>query len=78
MFHTRWEARVFGMVQSLPGDNIDAGRHSLERLDPVSGGEMVEMIGRAHRRSDVRQRTQTSVTGSETTESIRSDIDPGR
>ena len=32
VFHTRWEARVFGMVQSLPGGNIDAGRHSLERL----------------------------------------------
>jgi nitrile hydratase subunit beta len=36
VFHTRWEARVFGMVQSLPGGNIDAGRHALERLDPVS------------------------------------------
>jgi nitrile hydratase len=36
VFHTRWEGRVFGIVQSLPGGNIDAGRHSLERLDPVS------------------------------------------
>jgi nitrile hydratase len=35
VFHHRWQARVFGMVQSLPG-NIDAGRHSLERLDPVA------------------------------------------
>jgi nitrile hydratase subunit beta len=36
VFHHRWEARVFGMVQTLPGNNIDAGRHSLERLDPVA------------------------------------------
>jgi nitrile hydratase len=36
VFHARWEARVFGIVQSLGGDNIDAGRHSLERLDPVT------------------------------------------
>jgi nitrile hydratase len=36
VFHTRWEARVFGIVRSLRGGNIDAGRHSLERLDPVS------------------------------------------
>lgn len=36
VFHARWEARVFGIVQSLPGGNIDAGRHGLERLDPVS------------------------------------------
>jgi nitrile hydratase len=36
VFHTRWEARVFGMVQGFPGSNIDAGRHSLERLDPVT------------------------------------------
>jgi len=36
VFHARWEARVFGMVQSLPGDNIDAGRHALERLGPVA------------------------------------------
>jgi nitrile hydratase len=35
VFHARWEARVFGIVQSLGGGNIDAGRHSLERLDPV-------------------------------------------
>jgi nitrile hydratase len=35
VFHTRWEARVFGMVQSLGRGNIDAGRHSLERLGPV-------------------------------------------
>lgn len=36
VFHTRWEARVFGMVRSLPGQNLDAGRHTLEQLDPVS------------------------------------------
>jgi nitrile hydratase len=36
VFHARWEARVFGIVQGLPGANIDAGRHGLERLDPVS------------------------------------------
>jgi len=36
VFHARWEARVFGMVQSLPAGNIDAFRHGLERLDPVS------------------------------------------
>src|SRR5262245_33654760 len=36
VFHTRWEARVFGIVQSLGGGNIDAGRHSIEQLDPVS------------------------------------------
>jgi nitrile hydratase beta subunit len=36
VFHHRWEARVFGMVQSLAGGNIDAGRHSLERLGPVA------------------------------------------
>jgi nitrile hydratase len=36
VFHERWEARVFGMVQGLGGGNIDAGRHSIERLDPVS------------------------------------------
>jgi nitrile hydratase beta subunit len=36
VFHERWEARVFGMVQSLGRGNIDAGRHSIERLDPVA------------------------------------------
>jgi nitrile hydratase len=36
VFHERWEARVFGMVQSLGRGNIDAGRHSMERLDPVA------------------------------------------
>jgi len=36
VFHARWEGRVFGMVQSLGGGNIDAGRHSIERLDPVA------------------------------------------
>jgi nitrile hydratase beta subunit len=35
VFHARWEARVFGMAQSLPG-NIDAGRHAIDRLDPVT------------------------------------------
>lgn len=36
VFHERWEARVFGMIQSFGGNNIDAGRHSIESLDPVS------------------------------------------
>jgi nitrile hydratase len=36
VFHERWEARVFGIVRSFGGGNIDAGRHSLERLDPVT------------------------------------------
>jgi nitrile hydratase len=36
VFHTRWESRVFAIAQSLPGRNIDASRHSLERLDPVT------------------------------------------
>jgi nitrile hydratase len=36
VFHERWEARVFGMIQSLGAANIDAGRHSIERLDPVA------------------------------------------
>jgi nitrile hydratase subunit beta len=35
VFHARWEARVFGVAQSLGGD-IDAGRHAIERLDPVA------------------------------------------
>lgn len=36
VFHRRWQARVFGMVQSLGGGNIDAGRHTLECLGPVA------------------------------------------
>ena len=36
VFHERWEARVFGIVQSGGRGNIDAGRHSIERLDPVA------------------------------------------
>ena len=39
VFHARWEARVFGMsvVATLRlGGNIDARRHGLERLDPVT------------------------------------------
>jgi nitrile hydratase len=36
VFHERWESRVFGIVQGLGGANIDAGRHAIERLDPVS------------------------------------------
>jgi nitrile hydratase len=38
VFHERWEGRVFGIARALRGDrgNIDAGRHSLERLDPVA------------------------------------------
>jgi nitrile hydratase len=36
VFHHRWEGRVFGMIRSLRGDNIDAGRHGIERLDPVT------------------------------------------
>jgi nitrile hydratase len=39
VFHGRWEARVFGMsvlaLLRLSG-NIDARRHGLEKLDPVS------------------------------------------
>jgi nitrile hydratase subunit beta len=37
VFHARWEARVFGMMGVLRQDfpNIDAGRHSLERLGPL-------------------------------------------
>ncbi len=38
VFHERWEARVFGMrllaLVSRPA-NIDAGRHAIERIDPV-------------------------------------------
>jgi nitrile hydratase len=39
VFHGRWEARVFGMsaIATLRlGGNIDARRHGLERLDPVT------------------------------------------
>ena len=39
VFHARWEARVFGMslLTGLRlGGNIDARRHGLERLDPVT------------------------------------------
>jgi nitrile hydratase len=39
VFHARWEARVFGLslLASLRlGGNIDARRHGLERLDPVT------------------------------------------
>ena len=39
VFHGRWEARVFGMslIAGLRlGGNIDARRHGLERLDPVT------------------------------------------
>ena len=35
VFHQRWEGRVFGIMGSLRG-NIDAGRHSIECLDPVA------------------------------------------
>jgi hypothetical protein len=39
VFHARWEARVFGMsavvLRRFLG-NIDARRHGLERLDPVT------------------------------------------
>lgn len=35
VFLQRWQARVFGMVQSFQG-NIDSGRHSLELLEPVT------------------------------------------
>jgi nitrile hydratase beta subunit len=35
VFHERWESRVFGIAQ-IAGGNIDAGRHSIERLDPVA------------------------------------------
>jgi nitrile hydratase len=36
VFHARWEGRVFGIVQALGARNIDAGRHAIERLDPVA------------------------------------------
>jgi nitrile hydratase beta subunit len=36
VFHHRWEGRVFAMASQRPDRNIDAGRHSLERLDPVA------------------------------------------
>ncbi len=39
VFHERWEARVFGMSALATrrlGGNIDARRHGLERLDPVT------------------------------------------
>jgi nitrile hydratase len=39
VFHGRWEARVFGMsllAGRRLGGNIDARRHGLERLDPVT------------------------------------------
>jgi nitrile hydratase len=39
VFHERWEARVFGLRilgMLRLGGNIDARRHALERLDPVS------------------------------------------
>ena len=39
VFHARWEARVFGMSALALrrfGGNIDARRHGLERLDPVT------------------------------------------
>jgi nitrile hydratase subunit beta len=39
VFHSRWEARVFGLslLSALRlGGNIDARRHGLERLDPVT------------------------------------------
>ena len=35
VFHERWEGRIFGIAQIRRG-NIDAARHSLERLDPVT------------------------------------------
>ena len=38
VFHERWEGRVYGISRALRGrgGNIDAGRHSIERLDPVT------------------------------------------
>lgn len=36
VFHETWEARVFGIAQSFRGGNIDANRHALELLDPVT------------------------------------------
>jgi len=39
VFHERWEARVLGITllcSRLLGGNIDARRHGLERLDPVT------------------------------------------
>jgi nitrile hydratase len=34
VFHQRWEARVFGMNLLFTG-NIDAGRHTIERIAPA-------------------------------------------
>ncbi len=39
VFHEPWEAHVFGTLifgAGLPPSPLDAGRHRLERLDPVS------------------------------------------
>ena len=40
VFHAPWEGRIFGVsfvVESLvPGANIDAGRHAIERIDPAT------------------------------------------
>ena len=39
VFHAEWEKRVLGMVYMIVGfgwTNIDAFRHSIERIDPVS------------------------------------------
>jgi nitrile hydratase subunit beta len=38
VFHEPWESRVFGMAMlraGLPPSTLDAGRHQLERLNPV-------------------------------------------
>ena len=35
VFHERWEARVFG-INLLLTSNIDAGRHAIERLGPLT------------------------------------------
>ncbi len=40
VFHAEWERRIFGVffvVESfVEGDNIDARRHAIERIDPAS------------------------------------------
>ena len=39
VFHARWEGRVLGMVYQFVGrgwTNVDAFRHAIERIDPVS------------------------------------------
>ena len=40
VFHEPWEGRIFALafvVESfVPGANVDAGRHAIERIDPAA------------------------------------------